>query len=378
MDPDFEILYENKPCDKKTQAPDKSSDQANKNIPKNEKSKNPTEHLKTVRKTQCMKLSQKMNKIKVNELPGEFGLLFPKKKVPAKDDVIEICDSADEDEPVSTAITAKGPKPVNSKPKPSVSTPNLSIPFLCQRPKTTNSVPVKTKTNKKLKLKLKTIRTKLKPGDKRPAVIDGMNILYFHPDQNKKNAPPQRLDFNNLLAVVDALQKAGYNSTNIFIVVQPYVLGDKVKNSLNFDCRKQVISLMRGSNTRSVRKTDPESDTKQVGDKAQALFGAVNQKFKPGKNTNRKKREQIESHDDLAAIDLAKSKDGIIVTNDNYRDHVDDWISKQNFEMSDFIRNRSLNYRINDGRCVFPQDPLGKNRDICLEQFLTVQRKLKK
>merc|ERR1712038_1080401 len=84
----------------------------------------------------------------------------------------------------------------------------------------------------------------------------------------------------------------------------------------------------------------------------------VNNKTKP--NFKKPKAERIESHDDLAVIELAESKDGIIITNDNYREHVDDWMSKQNFAKADFVGKRSLNYPILNEVCVFPADPMGK------------------
>ena len=173
-----------------------------------------------------MKLSQKMKKIKVTELPGEFGIMFPKKKEPVKN-VIEIVDSDDEK---ATGIKAKTPKEVSAVKKTKTLKPKKP-----KKPKPdTNSKPVNSKTDKKIKLK----SNKLKPGQKRPAVLDGMNVLYYDPNQNKpgqKGKPGNKLNFENLLVVVSKLQDLGYGSKNIHIVVQAYagILGMSELETVN-------------------------------------------------------------------------------------------------------------------------------------------------
>ena len=70
---------------------------------------------------------------------------------------------------------------------------------------------------------------------------------------------------------------------------------------------------------------------------------------------------------------MAKNFDGIIVSNDDYRDHRREFLFKQDNESTDFLTNRSLKYKIMNSRCMFPPDPMGKNSPICLEEFITVQ-----
>ena len=89
---------------------DANKEQSTSSSSKSDSKSKSTVNLTKVRKTQCLKLSQKMKKIKVTELPGEFGIMFPKKKKPGKD-VIEIVDSDDEN---TTGIKAKTPKEVSA------------------------------------------------------------------------------------------------------------------------------------------------------------------------------------------------------------------------------------------------------------------------
>merc|ERR1712071_283037 len=275
-----------------------------------------------------------MKKIKVSEIPAEFGIMFPKKKKVAN--VIELVDS-DEGKKARTQIAgikANTPKTVSASKKPKTVKPKKPKPD-------TNSKPVNSKTDKKIKLK----SNKLKPGQKRPAVIDGMNVLYYDPNQNKpgiKGKPGNKLNFENLVMVVAKLQELGYDSKNIHIVVQAYVVGKTVKNSINFGERKKIFKLLRPSETRYI-------------------------------NEGTSKTKRIESHDDKEVIEMAKNFDGIIVSNDEYRDHVREFNAKQDNESNDFLAKRSLTYKIMNMRCSFPVDPMGKNSPICLEEFITVQ-----
>ena len=340
------------------------------------KAKNKQTDLKSVKKTsKCKQLSEKMKKIDFNELPGEFGIVMAKQKKRVqqpKEDVIEIIDSDDEREsprPISkisknfnnSEVEKKSSQQSQLKSTTKKTDLVADNPFLnallkpqSDSKKSTNSEPVNSKSGKKLNLQ--NLEKKLKPGDKRPAYVDGMNVLYYHPDQNNPKKPKQKqgLNFNNLIAVVKALQKLGYDPSDIKIVVQAYVK-EKYKTH---PVLKPISDLLVAAQTRYI-STDKENNKC---------------KTKPNSKNGKPKAKRIESHDDLTVIELAESKDGIIITNDNYREHVEDWMSKQNFVKTEFVAKRSLNYTILSDVCVFPADPMGKKSKVCLEQFITVQK----
>ena len=189
------------------------------------KTKNKQADLKTVKKTSKFKqLSEKMKKIDFNNLPGEFGIVMAKQKKRTEKpptDVIEIIDSDDENSRITSKTEVD--KKSSDQSKPTEEKLSLKVPFLPQVPflnptdskKPTNSKPVNSKSDKKLNLK--NLEDKLKPGDKRPAYVDGMNVLYYHPDQNNPKKPKRKqgLNFKNLINVVQALQKLGYDQALI-------------------------------------------------------------------------------------------------------------------------------------------------------------------
>ena len=84
--------------------------------------------------------------------------------------------------------------------------------------------------------------------------------------------------------------------------------------------------------------------------------------YSPSRKTNTR---SWDCYDDIFIVDIAARKQGIVVSNDNYRDV----LKLRNKGFNEQIKNRTLGFMLCGGMFIPPQDPLGRIGPR-LEEFL--------
>lgn len=162
------------------------------------------------------------------------------------------------------------------------------------------------------------------PPGLRPIIIDGCNICHQY---SEYLSPHAKFSAKGLSVTYDCLKKLGYDDKNIVMIMK-----------------------------RVPQKVIEDADILATFENKGLLF------YAPSRQVN--KVNVIQSDDDLFILKTAKELDGIVLSNDQFRQQ-----KSTHPEYKEVIEKRLIQPRFIRGKLILPDDPLGKNGPK-LQEFL--------
>jgi len=167
---------------------------------------------------------------------------------------------------------------------------------------------------------------------KRPIVIDGCNVCLYRRHQSA----PLQFNCQNLVYVMDRLRTYGCSE---FTIIFPEVIPQRFRPFAFED----ILTDLEMYIERAPRR--------EIGD------------------------TMIQNYDDHFMVDYAAQTNGVVVSNDRFRDLLEIASRNSNARTVNMIRNNVLNFKIINECVIFPIDPLGKvaqQNGLDLHKFLSI------